>query len=297
VPYLLNVALAITEYLPAFPASPRPTFALLKKLDHCFSSLLRGRDIRTDEILPGFERGLNKGMTRTDMVRCKSLADQTRMQIALKMSNEADVDTSFVPDEDPVINTTRSTTKKRKASDLIEAKKDEEREEEEEDEDDDDDDNDSNVGSETSPRDSTVTPKRQKTESPTTQRVDSAEVKKDGGMDSPGSSNMAQTKDHGTGGPQFHWAVEDDSEDEDGEENTTTSHVDGEQSQQMTPPITRPTGPNQGPPPGIGTTLHLLDADNQEDEDDDELIMSVAKVYEKTIVQLGKTLGQTLVDD
>lgn len=93
IPYLLNVALAFNTYLPAFPPSPVPTFALLKKLDHCFSSLIVGHDAKSGDPLPGFEkRGYaTVGFTRTDMVRCKSIADETRMLVAMVMSDEPDV--------------------------------------------------------------------------------------------------------------------------------------------------------------------------------------------------------------
>ncbi|KAH7030726.1 uncharacterized protein B0I36DRAFT_226304, partial [Microdochium trichocladiopsis] len=92
IPTLLALALALTEYLPSFPPAPRPTFGLLQKLDHCFASLLVGRDVKTNEPLPGFQRGLGAGFSRTDMVRIKSLADETRMLVAVVMSGEADVD-------------------------------------------------------------------------------------------------------------------------------------------------------------------------------------------------------------
>ncbi|KAK7755010.1 hypothetical protein SLS62_003094 [Diatrype stigma] len=108
IPYLLNVASALTTYLAAFPPSPRPTFALLQKLDHCFASLLVGRDVKTRDPLPGFAvlasgsssssgSGLLRkpsaaGLSRTDMVRVKSIADETRMLVAVVMSGEADVE-------------------------------------------------------------------------------------------------------------------------------------------------------------------------------------------------------------
>lgn len=63
----------------SFPPAPKATFEVLGKLDHCFSSLLAGRDVSSDESLPGFENGLRAGMTVTDMVRCRSLVEQTRV--------------------------------------------------------------------------------------------------------------------------------------------------------------------------------------------------------------------------
>lgn len=90
IPYLLNVALSVTTYLPSFPPAPIATFKLLRKLDHTFASLLRGEDSETGEILPGFERGKRAGMSRTDMVRCKSLVEATRVLVVEVMSKEVE---------------------------------------------------------------------------------------------------------------------------------------------------------------------------------------------------------------
>jgi hypothetical protein len=84
----LNVALSVTTYLPAFPPAPVATFKLLRKLDHAFASLLEGEDNFTGEILPGFEKGKRAGMSGTDMVRCKSLVEATRVLIVEIMSKE-----------------------------------------------------------------------------------------------------------------------------------------------------------------------------------------------------------------
>lgn len=91
IPYLLNIILSVTTYLTAFPPAPVPTFRLLKKLDHAFASLLRGEDIVSGETLPGFENGRKAGMSKTDMVRCKSLVEATRVQVVEVMSKEPDV--------------------------------------------------------------------------------------------------------------------------------------------------------------------------------------------------------------
>ena len=104
IPYLINVAHALTTYLVSFPPSPRPTFTLLQKLDHCFASLLVGRDVKTRAPLSGFASSLLAstttaaaaaplpGFSRTDMVRIKSIADETRRLVAVVMSGEADVE-------------------------------------------------------------------------------------------------------------------------------------------------------------------------------------------------------------
>lgn len=91
IPYLLNIALSFSSYLPAFPPVPAPTFALLRKLDHVFASLLAGHDIDSGYLLPGFQ-GKRGGMTRTDMVRCKSLVEGIRVLIVEVMSKEGLVD-------------------------------------------------------------------------------------------------------------------------------------------------------------------------------------------------------------
>jgi hypothetical protein len=75
-----------------FAPSPAATFSILKKLDHCFASLLHGEDIDTKETLPGFENGLRGGMTTTDMVRCKGIVEQTRVNIVKVMSKEPELE-------------------------------------------------------------------------------------------------------------------------------------------------------------------------------------------------------------
>jgi hypothetical protein len=90
IPYLLNIANEFTTWLDSFPPSASATFSVLGKLDHCFASLLKGRDIETNEPLPGFDSGSRSGMSRTDMVRCKSLVEQTRVLIVDVMSKEAE---------------------------------------------------------------------------------------------------------------------------------------------------------------------------------------------------------------
>lgn len=82
----------MTTYLPAFPPAPVATFKLLRKLDHAFASLLKGEDIETGEILPGLERGKRAGLSGTDMVRCKSLVEATRVLIVEVMSKEVELE-------------------------------------------------------------------------------------------------------------------------------------------------------------------------------------------------------------
>jgi hypothetical protein len=78
----------VTSYLTAFPPSPKATFGLLRKLDHTFSSLLVGEDSVTGEILPGFSGGMRAGMSKTDMIRVKSLVEQTRVLVVDVMGKE-----------------------------------------------------------------------------------------------------------------------------------------------------------------------------------------------------------------
>lgn len=272
-PYLLNVALAITEYLSSFPPAPRPTFTLLKKLDHCFASLLQGKDIRSGEILPGFEGGMAKGMTRTDMVRLRSLADETRSQVAIKMSGEAEVDTAMFL-EDSESYTPLPHTMKRKASTA----------EEEDDE----------TSDSVSP---SLSPKRQKTVSPAQARTVSPINKPEDSVWSP-TWPASEQVGHGhppSEGGQFHWALEEDSDDDQSSPASRSVPEASRAGGRQITPLTDAKSPGSdthSPPP---TGHHAIDS--AEDEEEQELHMSVAKVFEKTIVQLGRTLGETLVDE
>ena len=86
VPSFLNISHELNTWVTSFAPSPKATFSVLRKLDHCFASLLSGEDIETKETLPGFEQGLKGGMSRTDMVRCKGVVEQTRVVIVEVMS-------------------------------------------------------------------------------------------------------------------------------------------------------------------------------------------------------------------
>lgn len=99
VPSLLNVAGAVSTYVPAFPPAPAAMFGLLRKLDHAFVSLLRGEDSVTGEILPGFVDG-HGGFSRTDMVRLKSLVEATRVLVVEVMSKTPESEESGVEESD-----------------------------------------------------------------------------------------------------------------------------------------------------------------------------------------------------
>jgi hypothetical protein len=91
IPSLLNIAGAVTTYISAFAPAPAATFGLLRKLDHAFVSLLKGQDSATGEALPGFGNG-SGGLSRTDMVRLKSLAEATRVLVVEVMSKAPDAE-------------------------------------------------------------------------------------------------------------------------------------------------------------------------------------------------------------
>lgn len=97
---LLRIASELTEYAPSFPPDTDATLKLLRKLDHCFSSLATGRDLATGEALPGFEAGLNAGMTTTDLVRARSTVENTRALMFNLLSEDRDAVTEVDEDED-----------------------------------------------------------------------------------------------------------------------------------------------------------------------------------------------------
>ncbi|KAF4450641.1 meiotic recombination protein dmc1 [Fusarium austroafricanum] len=90
IPFLLRLTSDFTRYVRSFPPAPKASFAILRKLDHCFASLLSGQDIETHETLPGFENGLRGGMTTTEMIRCRSLVDQCRVLMVEVMRDPAE---------------------------------------------------------------------------------------------------------------------------------------------------------------------------------------------------------------
>ncbi|KAK1248846.1 hypothetical protein MKX08_007066 [Trichoderma sp. CBMAI-0020] len=101
IPFLLKMASDFTQYVRSFPPSSKASFDLLHKLDHCFASLLSGQDIETNDTLPGFENGLRAGMTTTDMVRCRSLVEQTRvLMVEVMSSGEQEEEEEEDEDED-----------------------------------------------------------------------------------------------------------------------------------------------------------------------------------------------------
>lgn len=90
IPYLLNIANEFNDWAAKFPPQPEPLFTILNKFDYCFASLLAGQDVDSKETLPGFENGIRGVITKTDMVRCKSIVEQTRVVIVDVMSKQPD---------------------------------------------------------------------------------------------------------------------------------------------------------------------------------------------------------------
>ncbi|KAF2234322.1 hypothetical protein EV356DRAFT_501859 [Viridothelium virens] len=82
--FLLSVAFLVQTYIPSLSPAPKTMFRLLDKLDVAFASLLQGRNIDSGEPLPGFETG--KGVTGTEKVRIKSIADNSRVAVVHRMS-------------------------------------------------------------------------------------------------------------------------------------------------------------------------------------------------------------------
>ncbi|KZL67999.1 meiotic recombination protein DMC1 [Colletotrichum tofieldiae] len=116
IPFLLNIASDFTQWIDAFPPSPKATFSVLKKLDHCFASILTGRDMETNDTLPGFENGMRAGMSTTDMVRCRSSVEQTRLVIVEVLSKEPDEGDEMEEDENETDATRGNDTEYEDAS-------------------------------------------------------------------------------------------------------------------------------------------------------------------------------------
>ncbi|KAI1262609.1 hypothetical protein F5Y18DRAFT_147100 [Xylariaceae sp. FL1019] len=313
VPYLLNVALAFNDYLPSFTPSPRPTFGLLRKLDHCFASLLVGHDIKTQAPLAGFTStagngGFRQRFTKTDMVRCKSLADETRMIVAMVMSGEADV-VDYADDDDendaeearkrPVCGNTPvalghvgSPLHRQLGNEAIKVEEVEAA-------------GDTDNGAETQQihgylkrkaddisHDSGLENHVKVEEDDAASIVDLDEITT---LEEP---SAAEQKTHGSepNGTQFHWALDEDDESDGHEQpNATVSAEPHARALRKTP---------LSPPPlaGLGeddTGTENVEDDEDEDpeeDEDEELVMNVGKVYEKTLTQLGIELGMSIVD-
>ena len=85
IPYLLNIAMLVEQYISDLAPSPRAIFRILGELDLAFASLLQGRHIETNEPLPGFEHG--SAISSTEKVRMKSIVDRTRVCVVDVIGN------------------------------------------------------------------------------------------------------------------------------------------------------------------------------------------------------------------
>ncbi|KAI4859558.1 hypothetical protein F4820DRAFT_439357 [Hypoxylon rubiginosum] len=314
IPYLLNIALALNTYLPAFPASPRPTFALLKKLDHCFSSLIVGYDIKSGDPLSGFEkRGYaTMGLTRTDMVRCKSIADDTRMLVAMVMSDEPDVE-NYADDDDDRPPPARRNVSVSLSTGFIQSPVDDSIYSN--------DDNDNMIKREAdiinfedSDEESVYSTTTKRKSDDTDHEDDAHEESKrikieqdDEGLGptfsdaAPG--NMSPNPFLDDIGPrpsgQFHFTG-DDSDDSDDEGTaplnanintttaTTTAAAAAAAAAAATPSAVRMA---------LDTEQDMGEPSEEVDEEEEELQLNVGKVYERTLLQIGKSMGESITAD
>ncbi|KAI0376184.1 hypothetical protein F5Y04DRAFT_215677 [Hypomontagnella monticulosa] len=304
IPYLLNVAVAFNTYLPSFPPSPQPTFAFLKKMDHCFSSLVLGRDIKSGEPLSGL-RGTGGALTSTDMVRCKSIVDESRMLVAMVMSDEPDVETFTDADRDdngnpqslsrrtvsvslstgfvqtPIPDSSGVDSDRIKSEDVIEF-------EDESDPSDEEIPND--AASKRKPDDTDLEdgahddPKRIKVEDdqePGPKFSDAGPWNRSPGpiINGPGPSRPDN---------KFHWMVDDDDDDDDDSNDETTTNAAATGIAAPAPPVVEFAPDTEQ---DVNEPVEVVD------EEEEELQLNVGKVYEKTLIQLGKSLGESIIDN
>ncbi|KAI1204272.1 uncharacterized protein F4807DRAFT_355321 [Annulohypoxylon truncatum] len=310
IPYLLNVALAFNTYLPSFLPSPRPTFSLLKKLDHCFASLIIGRDLKSGDPLPGFQ-GNGIGFTRTDMVRCKSLTDETRMLVSMIMSDEPDVEKFADDDGDGIAQSpVRRNVSVSLSTGFIQTPVLDENS----------DDGDARVKSEDimdfddesdledkDQLDHTAAKRKFKDISDEGleefRRIKIKEEDSDIQLDdaAPGNRSPVPEVDGFVPrrpGEKFHFILDDDDDDDDDEiEDEAPPKING-----STPDTTAAAVPTPSTTQIAPYTEHDIgDPDGQVDEEDEdgedeELRLNVGKLYEKTLIQLGKSLGESIID-
>jgi hypothetical protein len=344
VPYLLNIALAFNTYLPSFPPAPRPTFALLRKLDHCFASLLVGYDVKTKKPLPGFASNVdgNTKMNRfsgTDRVRCKSLADETRMLVAMVMSGENDV-VDYEEDEfndrrparartEPGIEPSGEATAKplnfQQQDENIQMEEIDGVEELDFSSDEEDNRNFEIISPPRKRKADEITKDVVMTDQQATTakeeenghrvkvedydddyrdtRVNIRDIVPVNASPGPSSSPAAKnSKSDENKGQQFHFALEDDDDDDDDEDDNNNSNAKTKTesvsptlgSQSLRQSSDEANGQEEE---GEEENLEDLEDDDEEDEEAEEMHMNVAKVYEKTLVQLGQTLGESITDD
>ncbi|KAI0536445.1 hypothetical protein GGR58DRAFT_395185 [Xylaria digitata] len=316
VPYLLNVALAFNTYLPSFPPAPKPTFLLLRKIDHCFASLLVGYDVKTKEPLPGFSSTVDNSakmrFSRTDMVRCKSLTDQTRISVAMVMSGEVDVIDYAGHDEvvvrRPTCARTGAPTPALHGFQGVGIVKAEEEEE--------DDDGNFNLISE---GEEFKAPTKRKAEqmsediATTNESPKHIKIKDEGDLGV--NLNGIVLTDTGSNSPvakdsrnddmaQFHWALEEDDDSDDERQLKSTISTSGLRNTVAEEVLPSPQPSNSNATGevsrdnDVNNREEVLGEYDEEDEDEDEeLQMNVGQVYQKTLIQLGQSLGESIIDD
>ena len=79
IPFFLNIANVLLDYMEPFPFAPAATLKLLEKLDISFSSLINREDAQTGTPLPGFGNGRKVAMT--EKVRLRGIVERTRISM------------------------------------------------------------------------------------------------------------------------------------------------------------------------------------------------------------------------
>lgn len=292
-----------------------------------------GYDVKTKDPLAGFasivDNSTRSRFSRTDMVRCKSLADETRMLVAMVMSGEVDV---VDYDEDEVEISARRPARARTEVRSVSVESPdsvsqglsgaEVKPEESDDEEFDD------LEFISVDEEPTATTKRKAEEMvDDVAMADAAtefkriKVEDEGGSPVdlnnivPADGNILKSpiissmKLEGKG--QFHWALEEDddsSDDGDGPsvpvlatETHDTGIVGGFTQRLPQAPISdtiiRDDHELQDAETHEGGDLPGEYEDEEDEEEDEELQMNVGRVYQKTLIQLGKSLGESIIDE
>ncbi|KAI1814420.1 hypothetical protein GGS20DRAFT_411812 [Poronia punctata] len=312
IPYLLNIALEFNTYLPSFPPAPRPTFALLRKLDHCFASLLLGYDVKTKEPLPGYAPRVNDSVAKmpfsgTDRVRCRSLALDTRLIVAVVMSDEEDV-VDYEEDEYNQGQPRPARTRTEEADNIprdcgggtMEM---------------DDEEEDINSLDFSSDDEDNVTSRKRNADEMMNDVVMTDQLAEnrngrvkaeDGGVPSVDLRHLVPANASPVPSPvpveaegsktdikgQFHWALEEDDESE-REDDGTAKSQDFSHSGAILP-SGRLSEPNKDEANNMDEDPYAPQEVNEEEE---EMHMNVGKVYEKTLSLLGQSLGELITSD
>ncbi|KAI1104352.1 hypothetical protein F4804DRAFT_332366 [Jackrogersella minutella] len=280
IPNLLNIANIINDYLPAFEPDPRATFVLLKKLDYCFASLIKGRDLKTGNVLSGF-RNNGRGFTVTDMVRCKSLADDARRLIVMIMSGDPDVVNYIDYDKEEIDVLDRMRRDIAASADSRSAQ--------------------ARLVSSDRP---TAKNDKAETEDVTESEIES-ENDESGEDDEETSHAAGKRKRDSPDDVEAHKRIEAEASEEVSEvsEEVTETQVSSPASSDSTSVAASPAAMHPSLEPHPGEKFYwLIDDDEEDDEeettlrdDDEDMQLNVGQVYENTLLELGKSLGLSLV--